>query len=111
MVKPITKYAVQVTSVDELKLELAKAYEIAISGRMGPVLIDVPMDVQQADAGSSIILNNLKLVTMDNEVKDNIRHLISNFFKGSQRPLVLFGAGVGLADQSKSVSNFIESNA
>jgi acetolactate synthase-1/2/3 large subunit len=111
MVKPITKYAVQVTSVDELKLELAKAYEIAVSGRMGPVLIDVPMDVQQADAGSSIILNNLKLVTMDNEVKDNIRHLISNFFKGSQRPLVLFGAGVGLADQSKSVIKFIESNA
>ena len=37
MVKPITKYAVQVTNIDELKSELAKCYEIALSGRMGPV--------------------------------------------------------------------------
>jgi acetolactate synthase-1/2/3 large subunit len=49
MVKPITKYAVQVTSVEALRVELAKAYKIALSGRMGPVLIDVPMDVQQAE--------------------------------------------------------------
>ena len=34
MVKPITKYAVQVTTGDELK-KLAKAYSIALSGRMG----------------------------------------------------------------------------
>ena len=60
MVKPITKYAVQVTSVGELKIELAKAYEIALSGRMGPVLIDVPMDVQQADAGDSILNQSAK---------------------------------------------------
>src|SRR5438045_1077188 len=48
MVRPITKYAVMVRSGTELKRELAKAYSIATSGRMGPVLIDVPMDVQPA---------------------------------------------------------------
>ena len=43
--------------VDKLEakfIELANAYEIALSGRMGPVLIDVPMDVQQAEAGTSM---------------------------------------------------------
>ncbi|MDC1487724.1 thiamine pyrophosphate-binding protein [Gammaproteobacteria bacterium] len=110
MVKPITKYAVQVTSVEELKIELAKAYEIALSGRMGPVLIDVPMDVQQADAGDSIVINEPKLNLLDADHKDSIQNSIKNFFKDCQRPLVLFGAGVGLADQSEAALNFIESN-
>lgn len=110
MVKPITKYAVQVTSVEMLKLELAKAYEIALSGRMGPVLIDVPMDVQQADAGDSIFINEPKLNLLDADHKDSIQNSIQNFFKDCQRPLVLFGAGVGLADQSEAALNFIESN-
>ena len=55
MVKPITKYSVQVTSAEELKLELAKAYSIAISGRMGPVLIDIPMDIQQLELEEEIV--------------------------------------------------------
>ncbi len=110
MVKPITKYAVQVTNIDELKSELAKCYEIALSGRMGPVLIDVPMDVQQADAGSSILLNDFQHTSIDRSSIDTMQNLLTNFFEGSMRPLVLFGAGVGLADQSESVINFIESN-
>ena len=49
MVKPITKYAVQVYDGEQLKFELTKAYDIAISNRMGPVLIDVPMNVQKEE--------------------------------------------------------------
>ena len=56
MVRPITKYAVKVTSTEELRLELAKAYAIATSGRMGPVLIDVPMDVQQSEVVGEVLM-------------------------------------------------------
>ena len=110
MVKPITKYAVQVTNIDQLKTELANAYEIALSGRMGPVLIDVPMDVQQAEAGDTVLLNKplSQLISVD-EV-ESIQNSLVKFFEGSKRPLVLFGAGVGLADQSDAVLSFIDSN-
>jgi acetolactate synthase-1/2/3 large subunit len=54
LIKPITKYAVQIRNGDELKRELTKAYNIAITGRMGPVLIDVPMNVQQEEVGDEI---------------------------------------------------------
>src|ERR1700730_4793868 len=37
MVRPITKYAVLITEIEQLGVELAKAYTIAMSGRMGPV--------------------------------------------------------------------------
>ncbi|MBI2061469.1 MAG: thiamine pyrophosphate-binding protein [Nitrospirae bacterium] len=49
MVKPITKYAVRVTRIDDLRYEMEKAVYLATSGRMGPALVDVPMDIQQQD--------------------------------------------------------------
>lgn len=47
--KPITKYAVQITNVQQVKFELEKAYHIANTGRKGPVLIDLPMNIQRGE--------------------------------------------------------------
>ena len=47
MVKPITKYSVKVETIQSLYEEFNKAYNIATSGRMGPVLLDIPMNIQQ----------------------------------------------------------------
>ncbi|HEY2511708.1 MAG TPA: thiamine pyrophosphate-binding protein, partial [Polyangiaceae bacterium] len=49
MAKPITKWAHLVKSPEELPETLAEAFRVALSGRPGPVLIDIPMDVQRAD--------------------------------------------------------------
>ena len=110
MVKPITKYAIQVTNVKELKEELSKAYKIALEGRMGPVLIDVPMDVQQAEAGDKVDVRDPEIESITDLQKNEIQGTLSKFFNGGERPLVLFGAGVGLADQEDCVIRFIESN-
>ncbi len=45
---PVTKHNFFVKSIEELGPTLHKAFEIAISGRPGPVLVDVPKDIQQA---------------------------------------------------------------
>ena len=45
---PITKHNFTVRSVEELADTLRKAFEIAAEGRPGPVLVDVPKDVQVA---------------------------------------------------------------
>jgi acetolactate synthase-1/2/3 large subunit len=47
--KPITKYAVTITDKNKIREELAKALAIAQEGRKGPVLIDIPDDVQRMD--------------------------------------------------------------
>ncbi|MBN8627386.1 MAG: thiamine pyrophosphate-binding protein [Planctomycetes bacterium] len=97
IVRPITKYAVQVNSGAELRAELKKAYEIATAPRMGPVVIDVPMNVQKEEVGEGLDLpaafQPKALAATLNEHRERIR----NFLKSAQRPLVLFGAGVGLA--------------
>ena len=46
---PVTKYATVVMDPDEVPLAMAEAFEIARSGRPGPVLLDFPKDVLQAE--------------------------------------------------------------
>lgn len=47
MVKPVTKYAVLVEKAEDLRYELEKAVHIAREGRPGPVLVDIPDDLQR----------------------------------------------------------------
>ncbi len=47
MVKPITKYAVMPVTKEDVLPELRKAVRIAKEGRPGPVLVDVPDDIQR----------------------------------------------------------------
>ncbi|MET0389946.1 MAG: biosynthetic-type acetolactate synthase large subunit [Polyangiales bacterium] len=51
MVRPIVKHAEMVRDVGELEGALRRAFELAVEGRAGPVLVDVPKDVQLAAAG------------------------------------------------------------
>ena len=48
MAKPVTKAAWQASKADELPGLLSDAFQLALSGRPGPVLIDIPMDIQRA---------------------------------------------------------------
>ena len=110
MVQPITKYAVKITDHRMLKEELCKAYSIATSGRMGPVLIDIPMDVQQAEVGdySEIDFKSIEKESLP-ELTSFLRS-VNEFFKTGERPLVLFGAGVGLAGAEKETEKWLVKN-
>ncbi len=111
MVKPITKYAVQVNTIAELKHELTKAYNLAITGRMGPVLLDVPMNIQQEEAGDTIEYEppqEAQKSFAQLEIAEKLKAELEQFFAASERPLVLFGAGVGLAGVEKEVLQWLE---
>jgi acetolactate synthase-1/2/3 large subunit len=105
MVKPITKYAVMVRSVEELQRELPKAFAIATSGRMGPVLIDVPMDVQQAAAEPKFDMpQRAAAPALDQGEVDALKALL----KKAKRPVVLWGAGVGLAGAERETAAWLD---
>jgi acetolactate synthase-1/2/3 large subunit len=105
MVKPITKYAVMVTSGAELRDQLAKAFSIAVSGRMGPVLVDVPMDIQQAEIDGDILLP-MKIPNAAGSPSQAISEL-NRTLAGSKRPVVLWGAGIGLAGVEGEVAGWL----
>src|SRR6266481_4092748 len=105
MVQPITKYAVMVKSAAELREELAKAFSMAISGRMGPVLIDVPMDVQQAEIDGDVLLPTFAPSTA--EVPAKVISDLNETLSKSKRPVILWGAGIGLAGVEHEVADWL----
>ena len=107
MVKPITKYAVKVTDHRMLKEELCKAYNIATSGRMGPVLIDIPMDVQQAEVGDYSEIDFKSTEKKSAPELTSFIKSVNEFFKSGERPLILFGAGVGLAGAEQETEKWL----
>lgn len=96
MAKPITKYATMVTDPLMIKYELDKAIYIATHGRMGPVLLDIPTDLQKVD----IDLKDLKEFVPDNNkpiadwYKDEAIALTIRALKESKRPVILIGGGI-----------------
>lgn len=92
---PVVKYAVQVNDPSKIKYELEKSYHIAMSGRRGPVLIDLPDDVQR----ENIILNSLKSyqvksnLNIDKNIKKKVLNILKHLDK-SKRPVIIIGSGV-----------------
>ena len=57
--KPITKFSYKLKNPNEIKYILEKSYHLATTGRPGPVLLDIPMDLQR----QKININKLKSFT------------------------------------------------
>lgn len=95
LVKSITKYAYQITHVDELIPCLLKAIHIAREGRPGPVLLDIPMDIQRAEIDEERFNKLLSFQGVVEETSNDFPEF--EFFKSkleaSSRPLFLIGGG------------------
>ena len=112
MVRPITKYAVLVRTVEQLRDELTKAYMIATSGRMGPVLIDVPMDIQQAEIEPVFPELSVRAASQEDSSRvGEAVEAISALIAGSERPVVLWGGGVGMAGVSAPLAQWLVDNS
>ncbi|MGI8623621.1 MAG: thiamine pyrophosphate-binding protein [Solirubrobacteraceae bacterium] len=92
MAAPIVKAAWRVREADELPGILADAFRLARSGRPGPVLVDVPMDVQGAEVDALLPDGPLALPDHDLGV-DGIEEILDDL-AAAERPLLLVGGGV-----------------
>lgn len=93
MVSGITKYAVNIESIDEVTTEVRKACKLAITGRKGPVLVDVEAALWMKDMpdGEIELLDN---AVEDEEVLDDVARTIKDALKNAERPVILIGDGV-----------------
>ncbi|MDR3372548.1 MAG: thiamine pyrophosphate-binding protein [Ancalomicrobiaceae bacterium] len=108
--RPITKYAVMVKSAEELAIELRRAYEIALSGRMGPVLVDVPMDVQQAEMQfDPPDIDRPRAHVSPDDVASAVAELRATLAE-ARRPVVLWGAGVAAGGAADSLLQWLAAN-
>ena len=92
IIKPITKKAFLATNAKNVPNLLEKAYEISLNGRPGPVLLDLPMDIQK----SQIKTAKVKKVSIKPKKFCN-NNLLKNLFsdlQNSKKPIILVGGGI-----------------
>lgn len=103
MAKPVTKYATTILDANDIRYQLEKAIYYALNGRRGPVLLDIPLDIQNTD----VDVTNLRGYDVDECGDEDIlaynkpdlssichkMESVIKCIKESKRPLMLVGHG------------------
>ena len=102
-VKPMTKFAKTVMSVDEVPATLEQAWQICQSGRPGPVWIDVPLDIQAAEINPSGRIAPTENGETDScpPVSEAQIEKVVSLLQTSKRPAIIVGSGVRNAKAEK----------
>lgn len=115
---PITKYSHIVKNADTLPESLAETMSIALTGRRGAVLIDIPQDVQQAEINITEgmlkdLLNKYSLIGQNADFQaitadiSEINHA-AKIINNATKPIILLGGGVRLSSAEKVASAFAD---
>jgi acetolactate synthase-1/2/3 large subunit len=107
MTLPIVKHSFLPRRVDDLPRMLGEAFRIARSGRPGPVLIDLPKDVQNGDA--SMLAPHVPLPTeRPAKAPEHAMHAAAALIAQSRQPVVYAGGGIVLGDATDAFRAFVE---
>ncbi|WP_418113681.1 acetolactate synthase 2 catalytic subunit [Vibrio scophthalmi] len=103
-----TKHSYLVTDIQELAPTLAEAFEVAKTGRPGPVIVDIAKDVQLTQAPTSILppCTPPDHPVVSSEALSHAQQLLSS----SSRPVLYVGGGVQLSNATGTVREFLRLN-
>lgn len=99
--RSLTKYSVRVDSAEGLLQELHKALSIALSVRQGPVLLDIPNDIQRAEIQDELVekwLSQPLDISAETKVSENDLNRLLALCHQARRPLICVGGGGRWAD-------------
>lgn len=102
------KYSYTLRNAEEIPKVFKEAFHIAMTGRKGPVLIDIPIDVQKASLRKFQYPDDLKMRTYKPTVQGNpvqIKRLFQRLLS-VKKPILCVGGGVHLAGVSEKVRDF-----
>ncbi len=103
---PITKHNFQVKSVEELAPVIRRAFKIAMSGRKGPVLVDIPKDFTAAKCEYTPEPAQVPEETAKPKEKCFARAV--ELLKSARKPLIYVGGGCILSDVGNDLIKFAE---
>ena len=107
IVRPMTKYAVQILDPEMIRYELEKAIFLAFDGKPGPVWIDVPVDVQAVHIDEKKLTQFVrpeKNYDCDDEYIDKTIELLNQ----AERPLLILGHGIRMGNAIPEMNRLIE---
>lgn len=105
MATPVTKACFQIIDPDTISTIFERAFKIALEGRPGPVLIDIPMDVQSIQIQPTLFLDE----TIKREsIKSIVLEKLINDIKQAKKPLILSGRGIKASQCQSKFDIFVE---
>lgn len=114
IVKPIVKYAELVVNPDNVRYVLEKAVFIAKSGRPGPVLLDIPMNVQRTHIdwdNQARFAGSDEHAALFREVAapcgDDVVREVAALIAAAKRPILLVGGGVRTGNATSELHSFM----
>ena len=109
MTLPVVKHSYLVTDINEIPRIVKEAFYIAQSGRPGPVLIDIPKNVQQARTQPVFPKEiNLRGYSASPHASDLELNEIIGLIEKSERPVLYVGGGIITANASEELRRFAE---
>ncbi|OHC12997.1 MAG: acetolactate synthase, large subunit, biosynthetic type [Planctomycetes bacterium RIFOXYD12_FULL_42_12] len=107
--RPITKHSYLVKDIKDLARVVKEAFFIANTGRRGPVLIDLPVDVTMEKC-EEVIPTEVDLPGYKPRYEGNIRQIMiaAEEINSSKQPVVYTGGGIIASESSKELLEFAE---
>ena len=115
MVTDITKYAAQISDSNQLLPELHRALSAALSIRQGPVLIDIPNDVQRMNIPDTVVEEWLRKPLQLDDVlpapDEAAFNSLTDLCRAASRPLICIGGGARWAPSMQNWISTLETNS
>jgi acetolactate synthase I/II/III large subunit len=110
MSRPITKHNILVQSIEEFPSLLREAFHIAATGRPGPVLIDIPVDISRAFLDNYEYPSEVRLRGYRPNVVGHIRQIkrAAEMIKQAQKPLIFAGGGIIISGAHEELRTLAE---
>jgi acetolactate synthase-1/2/3 large subunit len=107
--QPITKHNYLVTEIEDLATTIKEAFHIARTGRPGPVLIDIPVDIFK-DLSEYTYPENVDLPGFKPSFFGNQKQVkeVLNYLKNKKRPVIIAGHGVHIAHAYQELAEFVK---
>lgn len=108
-VESFVKYSYLIKDVDEIPRVFKEAFHIANTGRKGPVLIDIPVDIQNATIKGFKYPEEINMRTYKPTVKGNLAQIkkVIKELEKAKRPIICAGGGVLLSDATEEFREFV----
>ncbi len=104
---PITKHSLMVRDVNQLASSIRQAFQLASTGRTGPVLVDIPKDILSACCTEQPKKPQTAAPKKQIENREQLER-IAQALNRSERPVLIIGGGVKLGDACPQMSELVQ---
>ena len=105
-VKTMTKYSKLILDPLSIKMEIHKAYDIAMNGRRGPVWLDIPLDVQAVAVEEDDMLPVVSKLPVVSCCKSEVEKAMAQL-RNARRPCILAGSGIRYSGNHAAFVDFL----